>query len=129
MEIDWGTCHMIAYFVGTDGKRSKTANADLKAHIEYLGKLKKPIIKSVTWHNGDRNDYFIDIKVYNPNDVDVTAEYYSNALRKTGKEDIRANSAYTITMIADTNQDEGNLDGAVCFEAKHYETSDYAAFD
>lgn len=129
IEIDWGTCHMIAYFVGADGKISKTANADLKAHIEYLGKLQKPIINSVTWQNGDRNDYFVNIKVYNPNDVDVIAVYYSNALRKNGKEYIRANSSYTITMIADTNQDEGNLDGDVYFEAQHYETSDYAAFD
>lgn len=120
---------MIAYFVGADGKTSKAANADLKAHIEYLGKLQKPIINSVTWHDGDRNDYFVDIKVYNPNDVDVTAVYYSNALRKNGKQDIRANSASTITMIADTNQDQGNLDGDVYFEAEHYETSDYAAFD
>ena len=59
----------------------------------------------------------------------MTAVYYSNALRKNGEEYIRANSSYTITMIADTNQDEGNLDGDVYFEAEHYETCDYAAFD
>lgn len=97
---------------------------------ESVPVLLKPTNVSVSWKDGDRNDYFVDMTITNPNNVDVTANWDSVAAQKTGTFDVRANSttSYTI-IIAETDQDRGNLDGSVYFSASGYADSDTTVFN
>ena len=97
---------------------------------ESVPVLLKPTNVSVSWKDGDRNDYFVDMTITNPNNVDVTANWNSGGAQKTGTFDVRANSttSYTI-IIAETDQDRGNLDGDVYFSADGYSNSDIVTFN
>ena len=97
---------------------------------ESVPVLLKPTNVSIQWKDGDRNDYFVDMTITNPNNVDVTANWNSGGAQKTGTFEVRANSTMTDTIIiAETDQDRGNLDGDVYFSADGYSNSDIVTFN
>ena len=96
---------------------------------KVYGKLLKPTNVSVSWMEGDRNDFIITLRCTNPNNVAVTANWGSAVLLKTGSFSVDANSSDYTTIVAETDQDRGNLDGYVYFSASGYADSDTTAFN
>lgn len=93
-------------------------------------KLIAPLNLSVEWRDGDRDDYFVVMTITNPNNVDVTANWSSDAAQKTGTFNVSANSTTSDTIIiAETDQDQGSLDGDVYFSAEGYSDSNSVTFN
>lgn len=128
--VSWGNSSVVAYLEDTNGCESLRTESNFTYEEKVYGKLLKPTNVSVSWKDGDRNGYFVDMTITNPNNVDVTANWNSGGAQKTGTFDVRANSttSYTI-IIAETDQDRGNLDGDVYFSASGYADSDIVIFN
>lgn len=96
---------------------------------ESVPVLLKPTNVSVSWKDGDKNDFIITLRCTNPNNVAVTANWGSAVLQQTGSFSVDANSSNYTTIVAETDQDRGNLDGYVYFSASGYADSDTVTFN
>lgn len=127
--VSWGNSSVVAYLEDTNGCESLRTESDFTYEEKVYGKLLKPTNVSVSWVEGDRDDFIITLRCTNPNNVAVTAHWDSYALQKTGSFSVDANSSDYTTIVADTDQDRGNLDGSVYFSASGYTDSDMAVFN
>lgn len=129
-EIMWNSGSVIAYLEDTNGCESLHIKSDFTHEEKIYGKLIAPTNISIQWRDGGRNDYSVFMTITNPNNVDVTANWDSGAAQKWGTFEVSANSTTTHGIfIAETNQDQGNLDGHVFFSASGYTDSDTVGFD
>ena len=96
---------------------------------ESVPVLLKPTSVSVSWKDGDRNNFIITLRCTNPNNVAVTANWGSAVLQQTDSFSVDANSSGYTTIVAETDQDRGNLDGYVYFSASGYADSDTVTFN
>lgn len=127
--VSWGDSSVVAYLEDTNGCESLRTESNFTYEEKVYGTLLKPTNVSVSWKEGDRNDFIITLRCTNPNNVAVTAHWDSAMLQKAGKFDVSANSSDYTTIVADTDQDRGNLDGSVYFSASGYADSDIVKFN
>ena len=127
--VSWGNSSVVAYLEDTNGCESLRTESEFTYEEKVYGKLLKPTNVSVSWVEGDRNDFIITLRCTNPNNVAVTANWSSVVLQKTGSFSVDANSSDYTTIVAETDQDRGNLDGDVYFSASGYADSDRTFFN
>ena len=127
--VSWGNSSVVAYLEDANGCESLRTESNFTYEEKVYGKLLKPTNVSVSWMEGDRNDFIITLRCTNPNNVAVTANWGSAVLLKTGSFSVDANSSDYTTIVAETDQDRGNLDGYVYFSASGYADSDTTAFN
>ena len=127
--VSWGNSSVVAYVEDANGCESLRTESNFTYEEKVYGKLLKPTNVSVSWMEGDRNDFIITLRCTNPNNVAVTANWGSVVLQKTGSFSVDANSSDYTTIVAETDQDRGNLDGDVYFSASGYADSDTTAFN
>lgn len=127
--VSWGDSSVVAYLEDTNGCESLRTESNFTYEEKVYGKLLKPTNVSVSWVEGDRNDFIITLRCTNPNNVAVTANWDSFALQKSGSFSVDANSSDYTTIVAETDQDRGNLDGDMYFSASGYADSDRTFFN
>ena len=127
--VSWGNSSVVAYLEDANGCESLRTESNFTYEEKVYGKLLKPTNVSVSWVEGDRNDFIITLRCTNPNNVAVTANWGSVVLQKTGSFSVDANSSDYTTIVAETDQDRGNLDGDVYFSASGYADSDRTFFN
>ena len=127
--VSWGNSSVVAYLEDANGCESLRTESNFTYEEKVYGKLLKPTNVSVSWMEGDRNDFIITLRCTNPNNVAVTANWGSVVLQKTGSFSVDANSSDYTTIVAETDQDRGNLDGDVYFSADGYSNSDIVTFN
>lgn len=118
-----GTKYILA-FVDTDDIES--SDSYRKGWYSKAGvssstkKLTAPLNLSIEWRSA-AGAYSVYLTLTNPNNVDVTANWNSDAAREEGTFSMSANSTITeLLFTTDTNQDEGNLDADIYFSADGY---------
>lgn len=127
--VSWGDSSVITYLEDTNGCESLRTESDFTYEEKVYGKLLAPTNVSVSWVEGDRDDFIITLRCTNPNNIAVTAHWNSDALRKTGTFNVDAKSSDYTTIVADTDQDRGNLDGEIYFSASGHTDSNMTVFN
>ena len=127
--VSWGNSSVVAYLEDANGCESLRTESNFTYEEKVYGKLLKPTNVSVSWTEGDRNDFIVTLRCTNPNNVAVTANWGSVVLQQTGSFSVDANSSGYTTIVAETDQDRGNLDGYVYFSASGYADSDTTVFN
>ena len=127
--VSWGNSSVVAYLEDANGCESLRTESNFTYEEKVYGKLLKPTNVSVSWTEGDRNDFIVTLRCTNPNNVAVTANWGSAVLQKTDSFSVDANSSNYTTIVAETDQDRGNLDGYVYFSASGYADSDTVTFN
>lgn len=128
-EISWSNGSVVAYLEDTNNCESIRVESLFTYEEKVYDKLSQPTNVSVSWVEGDRDDFIITLRCTNPNNIAVTAHWDSYALRKTGTFNVDAKSSNYTTIVADTDQDRGNLDGEIYFSASGHTDSNMTVFN